>query len=297
MDNRLIQTSRVKSIYAYLKDSIKFYDIQNPLVAQISFVVQLAIIFGGYAFARPYTEEFFKTFEQISVNLQSQLEVKPFDISFLNSDNIMNMLNSLSTIFLILVAINSLAFIVSLFYGTYYYYSLTHPSMEGSERVTIFFRRLPKIIIFNILYYSAFAIVVGSLILITVIAIAIIPFLSFLISVFPLAIMVFNTMFIFKNFLIIEFDVGIFRNFKKALDITKGCKKNVIINGLWPLCMGWLLSTFAVDIQNPMLSLFITAFFEVIILMISQRLTVLMFIDAASLERHDIKRAQGSKQS
>ena len=89
--------------------------------------------------------------------------------------------------------------------------------------------------------------------------------------------------------MILEFDVGIIRNFKKSMDITKGCKKRIVFNGLWPHSMTLILSTLAVDIQNPMLSLFIVAFFEVIILLISQRLIALMFIDAASLERHDNK--------
>ena len=65
--------------------------------------------------------------------------------------------------------------------------------------------------------------------------------------------------------------------------------RSVIFNGLWPHFLGLILGTLAMDVKNQILALFIFAFFEVIVLLISQRLTALMFIDAASLERKDKK--------
>jgi hypothetical protein len=116
-----------------------------------------------------------------------------------------------------------------------------------------------------------------------------IPALMIIATFLPFTILAVDMLFIFKNLLIVEFDVGIFKNFKSSLDITKGCKNRVILNGLWPHFLGLILSTFAIDIQNPILALFIVAFFEVIIMLIFQKLTVLMFIDAASIERKDKK--------
>ncbi len=298
MNNRLNDASscRVKPILAYLKDSIKFYDIQNPFVAQIIFILQLAILFSGYVFSRPYMQEFYIAFEQVNVRLQEQLQAKALDMSLLTSDIYISMINSFMAIVLVLFVVKSLSSLISLFYGTYYYYGLTNSTMKGAQKALIFFKRLPKIIVFNILFYVAFYFVVLVLVLLTGIITMIIPIFSVLTLALPLVILALNTVFTFKDLLIIEFDIGIFRNFKKSLDLTKGCKKNVILNSLWPLCMGWLLSFFAVDIQNALLSLFIAAFLEVIILLISQRLTALMFIDAASLERQDKKPVKGTEQ-
>ncbi len=296
MDNASNNTCRIKPVYAYLKESIKFYDIQNPLVAQIAFILQLAILFGGYVFTRPYMQEFTIAFEQVNVMLIEQLETRNFDITLISSDIYVKMISSFVMVLLVFFIIKALSFIISLYYGANYFYGLTQPSMKGSQKTIIFFKRLPKILLFNILFYIAFYFVVMVLVLATGILAMIVPFLSILTLALPLVILALNTVFIFKDLLIIEFDVSLFRNFKKTLDLTKGCKKRVILNGLWPLCVGWLLSLFAVDIQNPIMSLFIAAFLEVIILLVSQRLTTLMFIDAASIERHDEKAAQQAPQ-
>lgn len=284
MDNQISQ-ARVKPIFAYIKDAIKFYEIDNPLVAQVVFLLQLAIIFGGYIFARPYTAEFLIYFEQYNTRLMSLLESKSFDVSVLTAD-LLKMMDPMVIIMLILFVTKSAVFIASLYYGTYYYFSQTQPEMKGAQRTGIFFRKLPKIILFNLLFYSA-------LMLISTLSMALfmIPVLAGLTMVLPIALLIINTLFMFKDLLIIEFDVHIFRNFKKSLDITRGCRKNVIMNGLWPMCLGLLAGLFAIDVQNPMLSLFISSFTESIFILVSQRLTALMFIDAASLERRAIKSA------
>lgn len=282
MDNQFRQ-ARVKPIFAYIKDSLKFYDTDNQLVSQIVFVLQLAVIFGGYLFARPYTQELFVYFEQYTNKLQSLIGTNNFDITAL-SDDLFMMIDAMSVVMLIIVVIKSVTFIISLYYGTCYFFSQTQPEMKGPERTAVFFKRLPKIILFNFLFYFALGLLSLSGMIVLVI-----PIFSGLIMILPFVLLIINTVFIFKDLLIIEFDVNIFRNFKKSLDITKGCRKNIIMNGLWPLCLSLLVSLFAVDVQNPMLSLFIAAFIEAIFLLISQRLTVLMFLDAASLERRGKK--------
>ena len=57
--------------------------------------------------------------------------------------------------------------------------------------------------------------------------------------------------------------------------------------------LGFLLNMFSVDVNNAVLSLFISAFLESIILLVTQRMSVLMFLDAASLERKDGKQEKG----
>lgn len=292
MENKPVQESRIKPIYAYLKESIKFYDIDQPLVAQITFVLQLAVVFGGYILAKPYTEKFFFYYEQISNKFLSQIDAKNYDLSILNSDVAINMINTFLIMLSIYFLSKAIAYLFGIFYGSYYLMSLTSTESSLSQRISILAKRFPKIIIFNILFYGAFAFIVALLFLTVGVASLIVPLFMLLSPLLPFAILAFDTLFIFKNLLIVEFDVGVFRNFKKSLDITKGCKRKVVVNGLWPVCLGLLLSTFSIGMENPLLSLFILAFFEIIIHLITQRLTALMFIDAASLERKDGKKKE-----
>lgn len=289
MDRQKGQPCRVKSIFFYLKESLKFYDIDRPIVAQVVFILVLAILFGGYIFAKPYTEDVFLYYEQISVSLMEQVEAKNIDFSAINIEIVYKMLESTSIVLAVYAVINAFAYIIATYYGAFYFHSLTDTDSTWIQRTTMFMKRLFKIIIFNVLFYGIFALVVFLLSMLIVFIAFFMPAIIAVTTFLPFAVLAVDMIFIFKNLLILEFDTGVFKNFKVALDITKGCKRRVIFNGLWPHFLGLILGTLAMDVKNQILALFIFAFFEVIVLLISQRLTALMFIDAASLERKDKK--------
>ena len=288
MDKKTVRKCRVKPIFFYLKESLKFYDLDRPIVSQAVFVIILAVVFGGYVFSRPYIEDFFLYYEQISVSLMSQVEARNFDLTLLNTEIVYKMFDSMLIVLAIYSVIKAVSYIIATYYGVYYFYSLTDTE-TWLQRTISFLRKIFKIIIFNILFYGIFAFFVILLSISILLISMFIPALMIIATFLPFTILAVDMLFIFKNLLIVEFDVGIFKNFKSSLDITKGCKNRVILNGLWPHFLGLILSTFAIDIQNPILALFIVAFFEVIIMLIFQKLTVLMFIDAASIERKDKK--------
>ena len=50
MDKKTVRKCRVKPIFFYLKESLKFYDLDRPIVSQAVFVIILAVVFGGYVF-------------------------------------------------------------------------------------------------------------------------------------------------------------------------------------------------------------------------------------------------------
>lgn len=280
---------RVRSITAYIRDAIKFYDLENPRVAQIMFIIQLGILFGGYWLVRPYTQNFFVVFEQFSVKLLEQ-EKMASDLALIDFQLYMQLAEAIIPILLIILMIRILSYFAMMFYGTYYHFSLTQPSVKGAERFQLLLRRLPKLIVFNILFYTGLLALAFAVMLITSIISVFMPIVSVLSYILYMGFFAIGIVFMFKDYLIIEFDVGIFNNFKKSWHITKGCRKNVIVNGLWPLCLNMLATLIAIDVENALLALFISSFFEAIVLMIKQRLTVLMFADAASLERHDLAR-------
>ncbi|NLO99939.1 MAG: hypothetical protein GX386_06580 [Clostridiaceae bacterium] len=287
MDKQQGQQCRVKSIFFYLKESLKFYDVDKPTVAQVVFVLILAIFFGGYVLARPYTEDVFLYYEQISVSLMEQVETKSFDFSLINMEIVYKMLEASMVVIVIYAVMKAIAYLIGTYYGAFYFFSLTDPDSTWIERTVWFLRKLIKIIIFNILFYGIFAIAVFLIFIAAGFIALFVPAIIAVFTFLPIVVLAIDMLFIFKNLLIIEFDTGVFQNFKVALDITKDCRRRVIFNGLWPHFLGLILSTFAIDVQNPVLAIFMVSFFEVIVLLIFHRLTALMFIDAASLERKD----------
>ncbi|NLU51896.1 MAG: hypothetical protein GXX10_03400 [Clostridiaceae bacterium] len=269
---------RVKSIYAYLKEALRFYDTDNPRVAQISFVIQLFVIFGGYIMMGPYARDFYSMLEKIGTS--------GFNLSLINSEAYKAMINSAVNIMAIMAAIRVITYFVSLFYGVWYYHGRVQPSLSGKERASVFFKRLPKLIFYNFVFYAVFFIIAIVCLTATEILAYIFPLFAVLTIMMPIIFLIIDTLFIFKDLLIVEFDSGFFRTIKKSLDVTKGCRKNVVVNALWLLFLRWILNALSMDMQNQMLALFIMSFMEVIFLLTFQRLTVLMYIDAASLEQN-----------
>jgi len=280
----------IKPITRYFREAIRFYDLDKPFAAQAIFLLILAVLFGGYMLARPYAMDFYTYYEQLYVGLQGELTLENLNSLVFLSGTYEAMIQSLIRVVLMVAAIQLVAFLVSLFFGSWYFFSLTNPGMSVGQRTLVFFSRLPKIIVFNLLFYTAFYLGVAVLIMVFGVITFIVPVLSIFTALLPLAVMALSTLFVFKDLLIIEFDIGIFRNFKKTIDLTRGNKKQIIINMMSLYFIGWLLSMFSIDVNNAVLALFITAFMESIILIVTQRLSVLMFLDAASLERSDKKK-------
>lgn len=235
----------------------------------------------------PHARDLSIIYEQIGNRIIGQMEeLNNFDLgmALLSSDLYIEMINTLTTVSLILLLIKSVSFLVSLFYGSWYYLSHSDPGMPGKKRTALFFKRLPKIIIFNIIFYLGLYIAVIAFFTVAVIISVLIPFFAILVILVPIAAVLILKLFAFKDLLIIEFNPGIFRNLKKSVQLTRGSRRNVIINGLWPFFAGWILSYLAIGFENQMISLLIASFLEVIILMVSQRLNALMFLDALSPE-------------
>ena len=281
------QECRVKPVFSYMKESLRFFDLDNPFVDKIIFVLILAVIFGGYLFARPYIENAFLYYEQINVNLMEQIEAKSLDFSAIDNETAMKFFESMLNVMAIYAVIKAVAYILATYYGVFYYYSLTNPDTSWDQRTVLFLKKLIKLIIFNILFYGIFALGIFIIFVLTLLISLFIPLIILILPLLPIAVLVVDILFIFKNLLIIEFDTGIFKNFKVALDITRGCKKRVVINGLWPHFLGLILSSLAIDVQHPNLALFFISFCEALRLLIFQRLRALMFMDAASVERKD----------
>lgn len=289
MENKSSSLCRVKPITKYLKESFKFYDLDRPVFAQIIFIIQLAVIFGGNIIARPFTNDFLFYYEQMSIQLIEQAEINSFDPRLLNPELLYNMTSTLLIALGIFLAVKAVSYLISIYYGAYYYYSLTRVDTSLSERNSLFFQKFVKIIAFNLIYYFIFAVFLISLSTGLLALSVFLPGFSVLVLILPVVALFIDLLFVFKNLLIIEFDVDIFKNFSKSIQITKGCKRRIIFNGVYPLLLTLILNTLAVDIQNPLLSLFVVSFFEVIIILLTRRLITLMFLDVALIERHDNK--------
>ncbi|HOP73333.1 MAG TPA: hypothetical protein PLO77_08790 [Thermoclostridium caenicola] len=280
MDN---QPRKVRLINAYFKESIKFYDLDRPVVARVIFVLLLGVLFGGYLLARPFVLDLYTQYEQLFIRLQENMSLDSLNSVLFASGAYETIARSFMYVALIFLGIRVLTFFISLFYGSWYFFGLTNPQMSGAQRTSVFFARLPKIILFNLLFYAAIYVVVAVMVVATVY----VPGLAVFTALLPMVILIVSTLYVFKDLLIIEFDVGPVRNFRKSLELTRNSRKYVISNMMSLYALGWLLNLFSMDVENAALALFISAFLESMLKLITQRLSVLMFIDAASLERKD----------
>jgi len=275
----------IKPISRYFREAIRFYELDKPFVAQIIFLLMLAVQFGGYLLIKPFAVDLYTHYERLVVRLQGDLSIERINDIMFDSGEYEALIQSFVTVLLLIAAIRFAAFLVSLFFGSWYFFGLTNPGMTGGQRALVYFSRLPKLIIFNVLYNTVLYFGVFVIILVFGIISFIIPALAFFAALLPLAVMAVSTLFVFKDLLIIEFDIGIFRNFRKSVELTRGSRKQVIINMMCVNLLGWVLSLFAIDVNNALLALFISVFMESIIMIVAQRLSVLMFLDAASIER------------
>ncbi|SHJ60714.1 hypothetical protein [Thermoclostridium caenicola] len=280
MDN---QPRKVRLINAYFKESIKFYDLDRPVVARVIFVLLLGVLFRGYLLARPFVLDLYTQYEQLFIRLQENMSLDSLNSVLFASGAYETIARSFMYVALIFLGIRVLTFFISLFYGSWYFFGLTNPQMSGAQRTSVFFARLPKIILFNLLFYAAIYVVVAVMVVATVY----VPGLAVFTALLPMVILIVSTLYVFKDLLIIEFDVGPVRNFRKSLELTRNSRKYVLSNMMSLYALGWLLNLFSMDVENAALALFISAFLESMLKLITQRLSVLMFIDAASLERKD----------
>ena len=86
MQERMSPIQKVKPIAAYLKEAVKFYDLDKPAITQFVFVIQLLVTFGSYLLMQPYTLRLIKYANEINMILPAQ---KPgmIDFTFLYSDS------------------------------------------------------------------------------------------------------------------------------------------------------------------------------------------------------------------
>lgn len=283
------QKRTIKPISFYFREAVKFYDIDRPGVAETVFVLMLAVIFGGYLLARPYVFELYTFYEQLYVRLQGEISIEKLNSVVFSPETYEAIVSSFLRVFLIIIGIRAASFLISLFYGSWYFFGKSNPMMPGARRAAVFFSRLPKIIVFNILFYITYFISSAVLLMVFGLVTIFVPLLYVFTAMVPLCIMIIGILFVFKDLLIIEFDVGVFRNFKKSIDITQGNRKLIILNMLSLYALEWLLNMFSIDVNNAVLALFISAFMECIVMLITQRLTVLMFMDASSLGPEGLK--------
>ena len=66
----------IKPFGGYFKEAIKFYDLDKPVVARIIFILELAVLFGGYMLARPYVLDLYTHYEQLFVRMGGELNLE-----------------------------------------------------------------------------------------------------------------------------------------------------------------------------------------------------------------------------
>ncbi len=277
---------RIKHFTYYFRRMMKFYDLKANVVPQVLFVLFLVVSFGFRVLAQPtmmdyniYFQQMYNTLAEIlsADNVNTQLQNV---MQFQNSEVFMRVVSISLKVMGIFAIQQILMALLSFFYLGGYLVDLESKSPTFSAYVNKFFKALPRYLLFNIIFYVAIIVVFFILVFIMSLAVLVLPGFafvsSFIIALIPMAWFIVQVMFIFKDTTFLDTGVSLLQNFKTSLKLSKGYRFIIARNIIFISFLNLIIGRFTIESQ--LVSMFIVSFFEVIIILIRQRLVALMYI-------------------
>jgi hypothetical protein len=272
---------------------MKFYDLKVQGVPQALFVLLLAVLFGSGILINPLIGELninYQQFLAIYNDFSSTPENIDAFMTFFLSEEYAQMVETMLKIFGIIVIQYALSMLLSFFYLGAYLVDLEANEVSFSAYMRKFLTALPRFIGFQVLFFIGLGILgVFFLFFISLLAV-ILPLMYFVIVLLPFAWLVIEAIFIFKEITLLDTGVGIFKNFALSWKLSAGNRfmigKNIFLFFIVLLSM---FERMIVVGSNVLLSLFITSFIVVIVLLIKQRLIALMYISRTRVARDNNK--------
>ena len=238
----------IKPFSRYFREAIRFYDLDKPFVAQIIFILSLAVQFGGYMMAKPYVIDLYTHYEKLYVRLEGELSLDKINSIMFASGDYEVMIQSFIHVVLLVAAIRFATFLISLFFGSWFLWPDQSRDVRY-QRTLVFFKAtkthyFQRALQCRLLFWcpctdNGFG---HRFVNHT-------PWTIFT-ALIPLFVMALSTLFVFKDLLIIEFGCGDFQNFKRALTYL-GNKKQIIMNMMSLYILGWLEHVFHRREQCP----------------------------------------------
>ncbi len=283
------QPQKVKNIFFYLKDAFRFHEVGIPYFVQILFVLMLAILFGGYVFALPYAEEMNRVSSIIMTKLQelsASGNPDAANISSVLTPEIMErMMASLGSFLAWMLTAKIVVQALSLFYAYVYHQKRVMPATPFVGAVKGFIAILPKLILSNLLFYGLLLLAgIAMSVVFAVIGLVLPPLALLLAGGLPILFLVATSLFVFRDLSVMVGNAGPVRSFAAAWRLTNGCRRVVVGNMMMMYIIGMVVSWISVGISSQTLvATFAASFFEALLLLVSQRLTVRMYEDARGM--------------
>lgn len=273
------QQGMIKHFTYYFRPMMKFHDLKVQGVPQVLFVLLLTVSFGFRLLARPWVIDMSIYYQQF-VNANSGLFSDPTQIDnlmrFAFSEEYTKLIEIMLKVMGLLALQKLLSMLLSFFYmGAY----LSDNEGKGSatDYFRRFFRALPRFIGFQILFYIGIGILFSVYIFSASILFMILPIMYFLMILLPLGWLIIQVIFVFKEVTLLDTGVGILKNFALSWKLSAGNRLMIGRNIFFIVFLNMFIGMFTVGL-NVILSFFIISFLEVIVLLIRQRLTVLMYL-------------------
>jgi hypothetical protein len=270
---------------------MKFYDLKVQGVPQALFVLLLAVLFGSGILINPLIGELninYQQFLAIYNDFSSTPENIDAFMTFFLSEEYAQMVETMLKIFGIIVIQYALSMLLSFFYLGAYLVDLEAQEVSFDAYMRKFLTALPRFIGFQVLFFIGLGILgVFFLFFISLLAV-ILPLMYFVIVLLPFAWLVIEAIFIFKEITLLDTGVGIFKNFALSWKLSAGNRFMIGRNIFFIVLLSMFVRMFVVG-SNVLLSLFITSFIEVIVLLIKQRLIALMYISRTRVARDNNK--------
>jgi len=165
---------------------------------------------------------------------------------------------------------------------------LESSSSTLSQYFKKYFKALPRYIAFNILFYLCAGILFLIILVASSFVAMLLPLFSLVILLIPAVWFVVQVLFIFKDAVFLDTGAGVFKNFSLSLKLSSGNRIMIGRNVFFIFVLNWIIRMISTG-NSVLISMFIFSFMEVIMLLIMQRLTALMYMDRTRVEKDDPK--------
>lgn len=282
----------------YVKRMFKFYDLKAQYVPQALFVILLLITFGFRLIMQPwlidmsiYLQQWTITYiEKLNTNIMSN-PAALYELSFqiLSSEAYLKFITEFLKVSGMILLQQALVLILLFFYMGAYLVDLEAKTPSAALYFSKFFRAFPRYVGFNMLYYLMLFILFMILFFFLSYMLMFLPIAA---GILPMAWFFVRLIFIFKDIPLLDTRVGVFRNFRLAWKLSSGNRVMIGINTFFlesTAMMFFLLPIVKILQESRQITptLFIVSFFEVIVLMIQQRLITLMYMDRTRIARKE----------
>lgn len=274
----------IRNFTYYFRPMLKFYELKVQGVPQVIFVLLLAAAFGLRLLVRPLVVDMVINQQQIMIAFQEIYSSgDPTDPSV--GGKLMQIILSEEYAGFIILFLKSMGLLLvqqivmmllSYFYLGAYLTDLDSNKASAARYFGKFFRALPRYAAFNILFHLAVGAIVFIFLFIVALLIAIFPYFYALVSLMPIGWFIIQIIFIFKDIVFLDTGVGVINNFRVSLALSKGNRLTIGRNMFFFVLLDMVIGMVSIG-SSVLLTMFVTSFLEVIVLLFRQRLTALMY--------------------